>query len=216
MLNFQENNRQKIFVTADTHWHHNKDFVWKSRGHASLQEHDEFVITKINEVVMKDDILFHLGDLCLNTKLDEYEQLISRINCQNIYMLFGNHPNPHFKNIYKLMVKKILGENYTEDSEVYPLRYKNIIYMGHYLECIINGQFVVICHYPIYVFNEMMHGSWMLSGHSHYGCNLTKAENPSGKILDVGWDGPNKPWTFDQIRNVMNSKRFIELDEHHK
>ena len=201
-------------MTSDTHLHHNRDFVWKSRGFSSVVEHDNAVIDSINTTVKSDDILLHLGDLCLNTKIDEFEQLISRVNCKNIYMLWGNHPNPHYKNVYIPMVKKILGENYTSESEVYPLRYKNIIYVGHYAEIILGGQFCVLSHYPIYVFNEMAHGSWMLCGHSHYGCPLTKSDNLYGKILDVGWDGHGKPWSIEEIKTVMNEKRFVAVDHH--
>jgi calcineurin-like phosphoesterase family protein len=209
MLNFRETEEKKIYITADLHLGHQRDFVWKPRGYSDFKSHDDGVINSINAVVRPSDVLVIVGDFCLNTPIGQFNEYLSRISCQDIWYLWGNHNNPHEKNIYTKY-------QLTSDTETYPFKYRNMTYLGYYLECIINGQFVVICHYPIYVFNEMMHGSWMLCGHSHYGCNLTKAENPAGKILDVGWDGPNKPWTFDQIRSVMNSKRFIELDAHHK
>jgi calcineurin-like phosphoesterase family protein len=216
MLNIRESEDKKVYITSDLHMGHQKDFVWKDRGYENPRKHDEGLIDTINEIVRPNDILMMLGDFCLNTTVEQFEKQIESIKCQNVYMMWGNHPNPHFKNIYKPLVKKILGINYVEDSEVYPLRYKNIIYIGNYAEVILNGQFIVLSHYPIYIFNEMAHGSWMLCGHSHNGCPLTKVDNTYGKILDVGWDGHGMPWSFEEIATVMDGKRFAPLDEHHK
>jgi calcineurin-like phosphoesterase family protein len=213
MLNFKE--EDKIFVISDSHIHHDRDFVWKTRGFSSVKEHDDAVIGSINDKVKPDDFLIHLGDLCLNTTLSQFEEIISRINCKNVYMLFGNHPNPHYKNIYVPMVKQLLGSNYTADSEVYPLRYKNIVYIGHYAEVVLGRQFAILSHYPIYIWNEMSHGAWMLCGHSHYGCDFSKAENLGAKILDVGWDGHLGPWSFKEIKAVMD-KKTIPVVDHHK
>ena len=215
MLNLKESDECKIFVTSDWHYNHKRDFIWKSRGFSSIEEHNEAIINNTNECVRENDILFNLGDLILTSTIEQFESLISRIKCKNMYLLFGNHPNRHFKEIYKPMVKKLLEENYTEESEIYPLRYKNIIYIGHYAEVILGGQYCVLSHFPIYVWNEMAHHSWQLTGHSHNGCPLTKSDNLYGKILDVGWDGHGKPWSIEEIRTVMDGKRFVAVDHHH-
>lgn len=212
MLNFKEKN--KIFVTSDTHFHHNKDFIWKNRGYSSIKNHDDDIIDIINKKVKPDDILIHLGDFCLNASLSQFEELISRIYCQNIYMLFGNHPNPHYKNIYKPLVKTVLGETYFDNNEVYPLRYRNVVYIGNYTSAILDGQFCILCHYPISVWDEMQNGAWMLCGHSHYGFEPSRAESLAGKILDVGWDGHKAPWSLQEIAAVMAKKGFNKVDHH--
>lgn len=215
MLNLRETENSKIFVTSDTHFHHNREFVWKSRGFTSIKEHDDFVINNLNENVKKDDILFHLGDFCLNTTLLQFEELLSRIVCQNIYMLFGNHPNPHYKGVYKKLVQSKFGVDYTDASEIYPLRYKNVVYIGNYQEVILNGHFVVLSHYPLYIWNECQNGSWMLCGHSHGGCIFSQPTTPEGKILDCGWDLHEKPLSFEDVNKIMSSKKFVQLDGHH-
>jgi calcineurin-like phosphoesterase family protein len=215
MLNFAK--KSKTFVTSDTHWHHAPKWenpIWKMRGHSSPKEHDDFIVSEINRRVGKDDDLIHLGDLCLNSKIEDFEQLISSINCQNVYMLWGNHPNPHYKRVYLPLVKILLGNSYVEGMEVYPLQYKNVIYLGHYAEVILEGQYTVLSHYPIYIWNEMQHGAWMLCGHSHYGCELSRAETMTGKILDVGWDGHKSVWTLEEIRAVMDKKQIAVVDHH--
>jgi len=212
MVNIAETSEKRLFITSDTHFGHQRDFVWKSRGYSSVEEHDTMLIEIINNVVRPNDILLHLGDFCLNTKIERFDWLLSQIKCQNIYSLFGNHNNPHEKTIYRAaMGNKFVGPF---PVETYPFQYKNMVYVGHYLEAILNGQYTVLCHYPLYVFNEMAHGAWMLCGHSHNGCPLSRAETTTGKILDVGWDGHGKPWSFEEIREVMAKKQFLAVDHH--
>lgn len=212
MLNFK--NVDKVFVTSDTHLKHNKDFVWKARGYNSVKEHDDGIIDTINATVDVDDTLVHLGDFCLNASVQDFEELISRINCQNIYMLWGNHPNPHFKEIYKPLVQSFLGEHYTYDSEIYPLRYRNVVYIGNYCEVSFGKQFAVLSHYPISIWNYSGQGAWMLCGHSHNSFPQTRAESTAGKILDVGWDGHKAPWSVTELSDVMKKKQFVGIDHH--
>lgn len=207
MINLRDTEEQKIYVSSDFHLGHQREFVWKDRGYTSVKEHDDGLINTLNETVRPNDILFFLGDFCLNTTTEQFNAYLDRINCQNIMALWGNHNNPHEKNIYRKMVG---------DTEQYPLKYKNMTYLGHYADVIINGQYVVLFHYPIYIWNEQKNGSWMLCGHSHYGCPMTTADNLYGKILDVGWDGHSKPWSISEIATVMDGKRFIANDAHHK
>ena len=212
MLTFRE--IDKIFVTTDTHIHHKQNFVWGARGFASMEAHDKAVIDSINDTVKYDDILFHLGDLCLNTTLPQFEEILSQLNCQNIYMLWGNHPNPHYKNVYLPIVKKILGNDFTPESEVYPIRYRNVIYIGNYVEVSLGGQYCVLQHYPIMVWNHMKGGAWMLCGHSHGAYEPTTANYPEGKILDCNWDDFKKPLSLSEIRAIMDKKKIVGAGHH--
>ncbi len=217
MLHFIETDNSKTYFTSDTHFNHNPKWeipLWKQRGYNSPEEHTQGIIDKINERVRENDNLIHMGDFCLNTNEDQFEVLISKLNCQNIYMIWGNHPNSHFKRIYKPMVSSILKENYTNNSEIYPLRYKNIIYIGHYAEITVNGQLMVLCHYPISVFNKMRNGVWHLCGHSHYNFDPSTAENLDSKTLDVGWDGFARPLSFPEIYEIMSKKGITTVDHH--
>lgn len=208
MLNLRDKDGQKIWFSSDFHLGHQRDFVWKARGYNSVQEHDDGLINSLNETVGANDILFFLGDFCLNTTLPQFDAYLDRIKCQNIYCLWGNHNNPHERNVYQ----KIVGG---DKEQRYPVKYKNISYLGHYVEVIVNGQYMVLFHYPILIWNEMKNGSWHLCGHSHYGCPQTTAENLYGKILDVGWDGHKKPLSFEEIAKIMDGKRFKSQGDHH-
>lgn len=214
-LNFKETSERKVYFTSDTHLGHKQPFVWEARGYASADDHTNQIIDTINNIVQPNDILFHLGDFCLNTTYTEFESYISRIQCQNMYYVWGNH-NSRISTAYENVLKQHLGTLYEEGSEFYPLRYRNIVYVGNYREVIVNGQFIVLSHYPIYVWNYMAKAAWMLCGHSHYGCPFSMATNKDQKILDVGWDGYKKPLSFSDIKSIMDVKGFVSLDNHHK
>lgn len=213
MLSFKDT-EQKTVVTSDIHLGHQLAEVWQARGYTSPTDHDNSVIDIINKTVGPDDNLISLGDFCLSTPLDKFNEFLSRIECQNIYMIWGNHPNPYYKAIYKPMVKAVIGDSYIDGMEVYPLKYRNVIFIGHYAEVVWNGQMVILSHYPHYVWNHMQHGAWMLCGHSHYGCELTQIHTKYGKILDVGWDGHGMPWSFGALNKTMNNKPIPNVDHH--
>ena len=86
--------------------------------------------------------------------------------------------------------------------------------MGNYQEITVDGQYIVLAHYPISIFNYMKDGAWHLCGHSHYNYDHSTAENKTGKILDVSWDGLKRPYTMNEIRTIMNSKSILALDHH--
>ena len=148
MLIFTETENQKEFFTSDWHYNHDKDFLWGKRGYKSVNEHNKALIDSINASVRVQDVMFNLGDLILSSSISQFEELLSQIKCQTIYMLWGNHPNRHFKEIYKPIVKQLLGDHYTEESEVYPVKYRNVIYVGHHLEITVNRQLITLNHYP--------------------------------------------------------------------
>lgn len=219
---------QNIWFTSDLHWNHNPKWeipIWKSRGFSSVEESNEFTISKINEVVKEYDILFSLGDLTLNCSEEEFESFIGRINCKNIYSLWGNHPNPMAK-IYKREVLNYLT-GITNDPnsldehllyrelEIYPFRYKNIIFIGHHAEIIVDKQYITLNHYPIHIFNHMSGESWCLCGHSHLEFIPSRPHHPTQKLLDVGWDGYLQPLSFKTVSDIMSKKTYVKVDKNH-
>ncbi len=213
MINIRETETQKIYITSDFHLGHQRDFVWQARGYESWEAHDAGVINTVNSIVRPTDILFMLGDFCLNTTMERFNGYLSRIQCQNLWCLWGNHNNPQEKNVYrKTMPQQYIGPF---PVETYPFQYRNMLFLGKRINAVLNGQYAVLDHFPIYVWEEMQHGAWMLCGHSHYGCELSKAESGHGKILDVGWDGHGKPLSLAEIKAIMDKKQIAAVDHHH-
>jgi len=196
---------QNVFFTADSHFYHNRDFVWKARGYSSLYNHTDKVLEKINELVKYSDVMFHLGDFALNTSSEQFESLLSRINCQWVYYINGNH-NSRIQDVYR---KTILEQFGKDDINVYPIKYRNIIFVGDYLEVEIDKQTIILSHYPLYSWNHMNHGAWHCFGHIH-----SEKDVSVGKSIDVGWDQHKKPVSFQELKQIMD-KKSIKSEGHH-
>lgn len=81
-------------------------------------------------------------------------------------------------------------------------------------EAIINvqGQRIVLCHYPMTTRHRIARGAWMLHGHCHG--SLRYPYEP-GKIHDVGVD-PNKqaPVAFERLAAMMAKRAVFAMDHH--
>jgi calcineurin-like phosphoesterase family protein len=225
-LRIREADEQKVYVMSDSHFGHHinkaQHFIVEKRGFNNYVDMDNAIVDSINERVRPTDILFHLGDFCLNTNEEGFNNYLSRIHCQNIYHIWGNHNNPPWT-VYRNQINKWLKENYNgtwgemlEEIEIYPFRYRNIVFFGNYLEAQINGLKFVMAHYPIYVFNEMKHGVRHLCGHSHGSLPFSTPECSDSKVLDCGWDIHRKPLSVNEILDIMDTKKILRVDHHAK
>jgi len=224
-------NTPQIFFTADTHYHHRNlvrgESKWAStrgcRDFDTLEENDKKLIEGINSTVGVDDVLFHLGDFSFGD-IKYYKEFRSQIKCQNIYLIYGNHDGWIIRN----------------DSGLQGL-FKECSF---YREVTYNGQKIIMSHYGFRVWNKSHEGSWMLHGHSHGTLSpsvsgplitelldkgkeselrmLAAGTHPdvhsNGKTMDVGvdthWDF--RPYSFDEIAEIMKTKNIAQVDGHKK
>lgn len=216
ILKIKTSKEKNAFFSSDWHLNHQGPRggvpLWQSRGYESVSHMTESIIKTVNECVKTEDYLFFLGDFCLDTLRSKFEEDISRINCQNIYMIWGNH-NSQIKDVYKEQIKLEFNR---DDIEVYPLKYRNITFCGDYLELIVDGQYICMSHFPMDVFHKGLNGSYMICGHSHYNYEKTRAEYQYNKRLDVSWDGYKKPLSIKEINDIMRKKTFLSVDHHGK
>lgn len=202
-----------FWFTSDTHFNH-KPFVFKPRGYASSQEHDDGLIHNWNAVVKNTDTVFFLGDFILSVnKAEDALKYLRRLNFNEIYMLWGNH-NASLKQIYQEEVK-------SENLEIYPTvkfidGIKKIIFVGHYYEVYINGQHIIMDHFAYRTWNHNGKGTWCICGHSHGNDSGINELCKEGKILDVGVDKFGRPINFRELKNIMNSKNIHTHDHHDK
>jgi calcineurin-like phosphoesterase family protein len=214
-VNIRESDKQKVRFIADLHLGHNPKWpvpIWQSRGFDSVQEHDDAIINSCNTECGPNDILIVIGDFCLNSTIEQFNSYLARINCQNIWYVNGNHNNPHEKAIYR----KAMGANFGSpfQMEQYPFQYKNFWYLGDRLKLIINGQFCILDHFPLFSWEEMQHGAWMIHGHEHSAIPNHLPGGTDGKILDVGWDYFKKPLSFIEIKEIMDKKMICSVGHH--
>lgn len=179
------------------------------------------IIDSINNVVSKRDKLVIIGDFCFSRSNDREKyigKLRSRIKCQNVYLILGNHDD------------KSICEKYFQCAEQYMFK--------------IDGQNIFTSHYPCRSWDKRIYGSWMLYGHVHglfsrediFGIskeqeekireqilkyisepdkvdalvNSIRSTKPKLLTLDVGVDNKREnypfgsPWSFQDIKKHMN------------
>ena len=79
-----------IYFTSDTHFGHNRNFIYEPRGFSSIEEHDQIIIKRWNSVVQPLDIVYHLGDAMLGADHEYGLNCLRQLN-GHIYMIRGNH-----------------------------------------------------------------------------------------------------------------------------
>ena len=56
---------KKIWLTSDTHFGHDRDFLYKPRGFKNIWDHDKTIIENWNNIIQPNDEVYHLGDVML-------------------------------------------------------------------------------------------------------------------------------------------------------
>lgn len=204
---------QNIYFTSDTHYNHSNicraTTKWDksdnlTRDFKSLEHMNDVLVNNINEMVMQDDILIHLGDWSFGgfEKISEFRD---RIFCKNIHLVAGNHDHHIVRN--KEGIQKIFSS---------VREYLNLdlrIPKGKEVE-IIN---IICMHYPISTWDSMNKGIIHLHGHVHLPQHLRVAE---GRAMDVGVDGNNYyPISIGEIMKIMNGRpirRLVIPKDHHE
>jgi calcineurin-like phosphoesterase family protein len=202
MYKFSEEDYDKLFVTSDTHFNHDRDFVYGTRGYNNATEMTEDMIRIINETVGEDGILLHLGDFCLNTSREKYEDIMSKLRVKEVWMLWGNHNNP---------IQKSYGGTRIQVAAC--IKGTFIKYLEHYFTFRKGRKTFVCFHFPMRVWDNMGHGAMHLCGHSHGTLEVSRPEDKTYKILDCGWDLHRKPLHIKEIEDIMETKGINNL--HH-
>ena len=125
------------FFTSDEHLGHNRVREYSNRPFSSIEEMDDEIIKRNNEIVKDDDIVVHGGDFSLiRDQIIVRKKYVSRLKGKHIFIV-GSH-------------------DYWLGKEYHEIWTKNI-----------NGMFIVVCHYAMRVWPRSHYGSWQLYGHSH-------------------------------------------------
>lgn len=151
-----------IWFSADLHLLHPKIVNICDRP-TTMEEHDEWLIERINEKVSKRDTFYILGDVSMGDKI-KTEKLLDRINGNKI-LIAGNHDNNILTSTRFGEIKLI--KDFTFNSPSFP----NI--------------HIVLCHYPMLSWNRKIFGAMHLFGHVH-----GRLEGV-GLSLDAGVDAHN-------------------------
>ena len=172
------------WFTSDTHFGHKNIIKYSNRPFETKEEMDFKMIENWNKRVGRADTVYHLGDFCF---MDEQsgQSILNRLNGKK-HLIIGNHDKAG-------------------------TRLQGWESISHYKEVSIDGQFIILCHYAMRVWNKSHHGSWMLYGHSHG----SLPDDPNALSFDVGVDCHNyQPINMDEIRRIMKKKTWKPIDHH--
>ena len=130
------------FFTSDHHFGHGGALGLYRRPFASVTEMDAQMIDRWNAVVGPADEVWHLGDFAVRQRPERVAFLLNALNgCK--HLISGN--NDH---------AEVIGcEGWAS--------------VGIYAEIVIDGQPLVLCHYPFRTWRNMNKGWINLHGHSH-------------------------------------------------
>lgn len=177
---------------SDLHFEHKRICEYSGRPWRQEDNTEELIRRWNSRVGLMDDV-YHLGDFAFiyPKKVKQLLEIIKELN-GNIHFIRGNHCD---KRTWQLV----------EDSGVV-----HIEWVKDYHEMDVQGQPVVLSHYPMEVWNRSHHGSWMLHGHCH------GSLPPRGKRLDVSID--NHPdfqiWSWQEVAEHMSKQSFVVNDHH--
>lgn len=178
-----------FFFTSDLHFGHNKDFIFKARGFNTVEEMNEEILKNINSRVDKDDTLFILGDIYLNS--DEGAEYFKRINCENIHIILGNHDTNN------RVIKLFKTFPYNDLSCITNISYADVIKWGKYS--------FYLSHYPTITTTISKHLNTSLInlfGHTHQTKKfyMTETGNVIPWMYNVGCDAHNcTPVSINEI-----------------
>lgn len=174
----------KTFFTSDTHYFHKNILSFEDRPYETVEQMTHDMIAKWNQQVTDDDLVYHLGDLCLGglqQTIDVLEQLNGKI-----VLIKGNHDHSKY---YKKIVKLGLLWDYHEVG--IELKYEK-----HQMW---------LTHYPFEI--GLRPRKWSIHGHIH------NIESSYDNQINVGVDSPHfkhKPFgeliTIEELYEVMTER----------
>lgn len=181
-----------IYFTSDLHFLHKNIIKFNRPYYSDVASMNEAIVETINARVTPEDTLYILGDVALGSIVAATSYL-ERINCQ-IKIVPGNHDSS----------RGLRNYNYLPNVEVLPQLH----------EINIGDNSIVMCHFPMVVWNCSHHGSWHLFGHTH------GSYAGLGKSLDVGWDnyyklrGEPGIFSYNDLVEIMSKKEVHQVSHH--
>jgi len=243
-LKFTRDQADKIIFCSDLHLNQGKQFLVEGRSNfldqgnlpfATPEGHDEWIWSQLEKYADGEHILFNLGDQVFRDGNGSVFDRLTELNFKEHYILYGNHCSG-LKQTYKEAVYYWHGVlNYEDlEFEIYPLKWKNVTFVGHDLKIFIGKQEIHMSHFPKRIWDNMSdkrkcneHGhlsgikpSIHLSGHSHASDPSRNVDHKAGKCLDVGVEnaityGDKFCFTYSEIESIMETKQ-VEVLDHHK
>jgi len=181
-----------IWFTADHHFGHANVIKFCNRPFADVEEMNEIMVERWNEVVKSSDWVYHLGDFTLGN-FEVFKEFALRLNGR-ILIVPGGH-----------------DKRWMNDKKRRPVNKVEILPKLHEIK--VGERTIVLCHYPMLSWEKSHYGSLHLHGHSHGKLGVVSRSGDvdlpgleQGKRIDVGVDC----WNFYPF-NLEELERFSLL-----
>lgn len=183
-----------VWFTSDNHYFH-KNIIKYCNRPWTFEEQTEQLISRWNSRVGEYDDVYHLGDFAFASRkqYDQVIEIIKRLN-GNIHFIRGNHCDAE---LWEMIERTNLP---------------HVVWIKDYAKIRVQGQKVILSHYPFATWDSAHHGSWHLFGHCH------GSFEGIGKSMDVGLDAhpEHQVFSWDEIRQKLAAKEYHQLDHHEK
>lgn len=97
-----------FFFTADEHYFHEKIIGYCNRPFGSVEEMNDELIRRHNEVVTERDTVFHLGDFCWNKDSDEIRRQLNGLHM----FISGSHDKWMMDTYFPQILERRFNEYY--------------------------------------------------------------------------------------------------------
>lgn len=177
----------KKFYTSDLHFHHKNVINFDQRPFEDLDDMHEQLIKRWNNKVSREDVVYILGDFSFSKDGDEVNALLRQLNGQKV-LVRGNHD--HF--VDKKGFDRTL-----------------LIDVVDYLRIVDMKQRVILCHYPIAVWDCSHRGSIHLHGHLHL-LQASYYRHPQLRFLENAYNVGCMNWNYEPVtlEEILESQKI--------
>jgi len=199
-----------ILVWGCLHYDHDPQWdkpLWHIRGYKSAKDHNEGLVKNWNSKANENTIGFLLGDTIFGMGgAEKLKDLFNKLKFKELYICGGNHTACFWQLLQEC------SEN------IYEFYGKKVTFYPNYFETFINGQPVVMSHYPILSFNGQGKGSFMLFAHVHGRLKDSRVGlaylNSGARVMEVSVDVNPFPLTWVEINRMLKNKKPVSFDGH--
>lgn len=170
-----------IWFTSDTHFGHENVLKFTDRPWETIQQMNSVIVANINARVGMNDELYILGDFSFKMTAQDAYGLRKKITCKKVHLVPGNHD--------KDWTQPAVSRAFITEPPICVLK--------------IDGQKIVMSHFPMADWQSMSHSSWHLHGHIHSSGGAYNEFNRKQGLLryDVGVDANAcAPVSLDELR----------------
>lgn len=184
-----DNERKEIimanYYTSDLHIGHGNCLNFDNRPFRDLVEMEEELIRRWNQKVRQEDTVYILGDIGYKVTIGHMNHFLSQLNGRKI-LIQGNHD-------YGLLHQQEPLVGFSEIHHLYQLRDQ--------------GYLVVLCHYPMLVWNQSHRGSIHLYGHVHE-CIMAQQRHPFLGCIPNAYNVGCMNWNYEPVclQEILKTK----------